>query len=267
MGQAWTRRGFVELLSGATVGWAAVPGRTQSSPGADLPAGHFPAQDPAAVREVVTVSHANLERVRELVEARPALARAAWDWGFGDWETALGAASHTGQRAIAELLLSHGARPTIFSAAMLGQLSVVRAFVEATPGIQRTKGPHGITLLSHARAGGAPAAQVVSYLESIDGADDRPALAPLPSAERDALVGTYAFGPGSSESFAIDVSRDQLGILRPGGTRRVLFHLGDLVFFPTGAEAVRVEFAGSAGRASSLTVRDGSVAMTARRID
>jgi hypothetical protein len=28
------------------------------------------------------------------------LARAAWDWGFGDWETALGAASHMGSRPI-----------------------------------------------------------------------------------------------------------------------------------------------------------------------
>jgi hypothetical protein len=50
--------------------------------------------------------------------------------------------------------LAHGARPSIFSAAMLGQLAVVRAFTEAAPGVQGTPGPHGITLLAHARAGG-----------------------------------------------------------------------------------------------------------------
>jgi len=58
----------------------------------------FPTQDPDVVREVVTVAHFNIKRLRELVDRRPTLARAAWDWGFGDWETALGAASHMGKR-------------------------------------------------------------------------------------------------------------------------------------------------------------------------
>src|SRR3954451_11330466 len=62
----------------------------------------FPSQPPALVREMVSVSHGNIKRVRELVEARPALAKAAWDWGFNDWESALGAASHVGNREIAE---------------------------------------------------------------------------------------------------------------------------------------------------------------------
>src|SRR5262245_50125407 len=61
----------------------------------------FPMQPPDMVRETVIVSHGNAKRVRELVDAHPALARAAVDWGFGDWEDALGAASHTGNREIA----------------------------------------------------------------------------------------------------------------------------------------------------------------------
>ena len=115
----------------------------------------MPRQDPALAKETVGVSHRDIKRVRELVERQPALARAAVDWGFGDWETALGAAAHTGRREIAEFLLANGAQPTMFSAAMLGQLDVVKAFVAASPGIQRTPGPHGIPLLAHARAGGA----------------------------------------------------------------------------------------------------------------
>jgi hypothetical protein len=103
----------------------------------------FPAQDPAIVREMVGVSHGNVARVRELLAARPALANAAWDWGYGDWESALGAASHVGNREIATMLIGAGARPSIFSAAMLGQLDVVRGFVAASPGIQKTRGPHG----------------------------------------------------------------------------------------------------------------------------
>jgi len=115
----------------------------------------FPRHDPALARETVGASHANLARVKELVSASPALARAAWDWGYGDWETALAAASHVGNKEIAAVLLAAGAHPTIFSAAMLGQLETVKAFIAASPGIQKTRGPHGLPLLDHAKAGRA----------------------------------------------------------------------------------------------------------------
>ena len=128
---------------------------------ADTIRADYPSQEPELVQEMVVVSHGNVARVKELVARQPTLAKAAWDWGFGDWEDAVGAASHVGNREIAELLLASGARPTMFSAAMLGQLDVVKAFVAASPGAQRIRGPHGITLLSHAKAGGAAAAEVV----------------------------------------------------------------------------------------------------------
>src|SRR5436305_1987735 len=67
----------------------------------------FPTHDPAVVQEFVTVAHGNLAKVQALVDRQPALAKAAFDWGFGDWETALGAASHVGSRPVAELLLAH----------------------------------------------------------------------------------------------------------------------------------------------------------------
>jgi len=85
----------------------------------------FPLQPPELVREMVTVAHFDLRRVKELVDARPSLACAGWDWGFGDWETPLGAASHMGNRPIAEYLLSRGAQPSVFSATMLGQIEVI----------------------------------------------------------------------------------------------------------------------------------------------
>jgi hypothetical protein len=110
---------------------------------------------------------ATSKRIRELVDAHPALARAAYDWGFGDWEDCLGAASHVGNREIAEYLIANGARPTVFSATMLGQLDAVKAFIVAQPGVQRIPGPHSIPLLAHARAGGAAAAAVYSYLEGL----------------------------------------------------------------------------------------------------
>ncbi len=128
-------------------------GSAPSSPGAV--GASFPTQDQELVKEMVTVAHGQVARVRELVARHQTLAKANYDWGFGDWESALGAASHVGNREIAEFLLANGARPTIFSAAMLGQLDVVKAFVTASPGVQRIKGPHSITLLRHAMAGGA----------------------------------------------------------------------------------------------------------------
>ena len=61
----------------------------------------FPAQPAELAGEMVTVAHGNFKRVKELAEAHPSLVKASWDRGFGDWETALGAASHTGHRDIA----------------------------------------------------------------------------------------------------------------------------------------------------------------------
>lgn len=78
----------------------------------------YPSIDDEIVSSIVGASHSNFDKVKELVTKRPELARATWDWSFGDWETAIGAASHVGRRDIAELLIDHGARPDIFTFAM-----------------------------------------------------------------------------------------------------------------------------------------------------
>src|SRR5262249_59921271 len=71
---------------------------TPVSAAATEPADTFPTQDPPLVKEMVTVAHGNVKRVKELVDRQQTLAKAAYDWGFGDWESALGAASHVGSR-------------------------------------------------------------------------------------------------------------------------------------------------------------------------
>jgi hypothetical protein len=215
---------------------------------------------------MVGVSHGNVKRVGELLEQHPALANAAVDWGFGDWEDALGAAAHTGRREIAELLLAHGARISIFSAAMLGQLDVVKAFVTARPGVQRTLGPHSITLMAHAKAGGSDAAEVVKYLESVGDADRRPTTAPLDPADRDAIVGRYVFGPGPRDYFEIDLNNGQLGIMRPGGTRRGLGHTGALSFFPTGVPSLKIGFTRAGDQVTHMTLAEPDVYLTAKRV-
>ena len=95
---------------------------------------------------------------------KPELVNAAWDWGGGDWESALGAAAHMGRRDIAELLLEHGARLDIFAAAMLGEVEVVRAMLTAHPELRNATGPHGIPLRAHAEVGGEQALPVLELL-------------------------------------------------------------------------------------------------------
>ena len=125
-----------------------------------------PPIDPERVAEFVLKAHGDLGVVRQLLEQEPAIVNAAWDWGGGDWGTALGAASHVGRRDIAEYLLEHGARMDVFAAAMLGETEIVRAMLDAQPELREARGPHGIPLLAHAEAGGEQARDVVDLLHA-----------------------------------------------------------------------------------------------------
>jgi hypothetical protein len=122
--------------------------------------------DKELVAEFVLKSHGDLGVVKQLVEQEPEIVNAAWDWGGGDWETGLGAAAHVGRRDIAEFLLEHGARKDVFAAAMLGEGEVVRALLEAQPGLRDARGPHGISLRAHAEAGGEQAREVLDLLQT-----------------------------------------------------------------------------------------------------
>ena len=121
------------------------------------------------VEKFVRVAHSDLDAVRSLLEEQPKIVNAAWDWGAGDWETALGAAAHMGRPDIALHLLEHGARIDVFAAAMLGKLAIVRAAIDAYPDTRHVLGPHGIPLMKHAQKGGDAAKPVVEYLKSLEG--------------------------------------------------------------------------------------------------
>ena len=229
----------------------------------------YPAYPRDVAREIVTVAHFNLGRVKELVSARPPLARAAWDWGFGDWESPLGAASHTGQRGIAEFLLAQGARIDIFAAAMMGFTAVVKAFVAAQPGVQRTLGPHGISLLAHAKAGGTPAADTAAYLEKLGDADGEVKVVPLAAENKQKYLGQFASKqPGlklvcrlnKAGRLVVDV---QTGESQSNG--RLIHYLGDDEFFPAGVPSVRIRFILEKGKANSVTIRGSVPELTLQR--
>lgn len=126
-----------------------------------------PALKPELVKEFVGAAHRDLSKVQLMLEAEPGLLNAAWDWGGGDFETALEAAGHVGNRDIAGHLLSKGARMNVFCAAMLGQLELVKALLQAYPELKHSKGPHGLQLVHHALKGGDDAKSVLDYLRSI----------------------------------------------------------------------------------------------------
>lgn len=250
------RRTFLGITA-AGVGGLALP-RRGAAPGP--PAG-FPRQDADLVRRVVQVAHFDLDAVRQLVSERPALAGASWDWGFGDWETPLGAASHTGGRAIADLLLGHGARPDLFTFAMLGDVEAVRTMIAARPGVQRIPGPHGLSLLHHARAGGAEADGVVAYLLELGDADPRPVNRPLSADERRAYGGAYRI-VGAGTAFRIIEREESLAFQHAEDAPRALLHQGGGEFHPVGAPAVRFSFRSDTGE---VTIRDGGDLVTAVR--
>jgi len=270
----WSRRSLLELFSvalpmSAVATTSAYPA---GIPDPNLVTDQFPTQPPELVREMVTISHFDLKRVQELVELRPSLAKASWDWGFGDWEEALGAASHMGNRPIAEYLISKGARPSLFSAAMLGQLDVVKSFIAAQPGVQRIRGPHSISLLAHARAGGAQARSAFEYLRSLGDADAPPPVL-LSESDQSAVKGTYIFGRAANQRIDVTIDNGQALWTRAGMTGRPLFHLGDRTFHPLGAPDVRIRFVESQSPAAipaqnptvTMNITDSAMVLTATR--
>lgn len=163
-----SRRRFVCTAAGLVVARAG-NARAQAAPPAESQgvARRPDALAPSLVEEFVRKAHADLPATKSMLAEQPALLNATWDWGGGDFETGLGGAGHMGNREIAEFLIGHGARLDIFVAAMLGKLDVVRALLTAWPALIASRGPHGISLLRHARAGGDSARPVEDYLLSV----------------------------------------------------------------------------------------------------
>jgi hypothetical protein len=130
---------------------------------------HDPQIDRARVKRFVIAGHFNLAAVQQMLGEDATLINGAIDWGNGDFETALGGASHMGRRDIAEFLLEHNARLDVFAATMLGKLEIVKAAVGAFPNVVHVPGPHKIPLIAHAEKGGSQAKEVLEFLRSLGG--------------------------------------------------------------------------------------------------
>ena len=102
-----------------------------------------------------------LGKVKEMLSVQPLLLNSSWDWGGGDFETALGAAGHMGLKETASYLLDKGARTDIFVLTMLGKTAIVKSMLNEFPALLNSAGPHGFTLLHHAEKGGKEGGRII----------------------------------------------------------------------------------------------------------
>jgi hypothetical protein len=134
--------------------------------------GRFQQEKPAPikleiVKEYVTVAHSQFPRLKEMLENDNQLLHVSNDWGGGDYESAIEAAGHMGNKEIASYLLGKGARYNIYLACMLGHLDIVKQVLTTSPQLLNSKGPHGFTMLHHAQKGGEESKAVEDYLVSL----------------------------------------------------------------------------------------------------
>lgn len=237
----------------------------------------YPAIPDDIVSETVGASHFNIERVKELVNGRPELARATWDWSFGDFESAIGAASHVGRRDIVDFLLSKGARADIFTFAMMGSYDIVKSMIEFSPGIQRTAGPHGISLLQHVkialRSDTMPgkdkpgANKLLTYLESLGDADGLDTFIDVKEADQQKFLGDYRYGDGPADGFSVKVNmRKLLSLGRLGKFGGALYQKRENVFMYNGAPSVEISFSIEGDRVTGLSIKEPDLVLTAKKV-
>ena len=118
------------------------------------------------VKDFVIAGHGNFDKTKSMLLQEPALLYATYDWGNGDFETALEGAGHVGNKEIANYLIGKGARTNLFVLTMLGKTEIVRPFLETFPSYLTARGPHGLTLLHHAQKGGDDAKELLAYVQS-----------------------------------------------------------------------------------------------------
>ncbi len=126
-----------------------------------------PQMDKAIVQEFVRVAHSDMDKVKLMLEEHPNLLNAAHDWKFGDFETALGAATHVGYKDLVLYLVDKGAQTDIFTACLFGHVQIVKSIIDIWPDTLHAKGPHGFTLLHHAIKGEEEALPVKEFLEAL----------------------------------------------------------------------------------------------------
>jgi hypothetical protein len=117
------------------------------------------------VKEFVIAGHGNFDKTQSMVKDHSNLVFSKFDRGNGDFEAAIEGAGHVGNKEIAEFLIDAGSRVTLFVLTMLGKTDLVKPILEAYPKLVFAYGPHGFTLLHHAKVGGKDGEALYAYLQ------------------------------------------------------------------------------------------------------
>ena len=237
----------------------------------------YPSIDDAIVNEVVGKSHFDIETVKKLVDKQPELARANWDWSFGDWESAIGAASHVGRRDIIVYLLGKGARANLFTLSALGKFEAVKTIIEAIPNIQETQGPHGISLLQHAKAGLRmkdemssneieSSEKLIDYLNKLGNATSSN-YEKLLDGEKEKYLGDYKYGEGANDGFSVKLNmRKMISLGKLGKFGGGLNKIGEHKFLYNGVSSVTISFQVENNVVKSLTVQEPDLTLVAKKL-
>jgi hypothetical protein len=117
------------------------------------------------VKEFVIAGHGDFAKVQSMLKEHPNLIYTKFDWGNGDDEAAIEGAGHVGNTEIANFLLSRGSRVTLHVLSMLGNTELVKPVLETYPNLVFAKGPHGFTMLHHAKLAGKQGEELYEYLQ------------------------------------------------------------------------------------------------------
>ncbi len=96
---------------------------------------------------LVLASHGNLDEVQRLLKDRAGTVNEPGVGPAFGGERPLDAAAHTHNRAIAELLLAHGAEHNFHSAVFMGEFGMVSEMLKANPEMAKQPGVHHIPVL------------------------------------------------------------------------------------------------------------------------
>jgi len=266
--QSVTRRSFIGAGTVSLVGGAALAAHRVPAIASDEKS--VGVRDSASQkREFVGACHFPIDKVRKMLKGNPDLSRASWDWGFGDYESAIGACSHTGQIAIIDLLLAHGARPTIFTLATLDKVDAIKMYIETVPDARATEGPHSISMYRHAQAG--KASRVMEYLESVNLNIGRE-LFDTDFSKVSKFVGVFAWRPSQTQRFEIKWAEKSgcLAVSTSGIIERNLIPLAEglepneiFAGRPAGSRGARVAFRSP----DELVVRYAGNTWVCKRVD
>jgi len=156
------RKKFLYSIAGGTAGFELLnniaSGQVSTAPA------EIPPLSLDLVKEFVIAGHKDLPKVQTMLAEQPNLVHCKYDWGNGDFEEAIEGAGHMGNKDIAQYLIDAGSRVTLFVLTMLGKTELVKPVLEAYPKLIFANGPHGFTLLHHAKQGGKDGEALYNYL-------------------------------------------------------------------------------------------------------